>query len=416
MQQFDPDFMYPPVKNGSITEIYPWVGFLSDHIDFFKILIGHFFGADYIKKDQEIKKFLKAENVYLLDSGRSSIFLVLKAINIQPGEEVIISAFNCPAVAEAIVMTGAVVKFVDVNQTGGLSIEGLEKALSPKTRAVLATNVFGIVDSLELIADYCKNNKLIFINDLAQAFENPTIDFRLNTFGDACIYSFGPEKQVFALGGGALVCSENLNDKVKRLLPKNQVSFIQLLTVLVSRYKYYLTFLVLRYSKSFYSFFVSIGIVEKFSDHKGVEIDIHPIIPSLMHPVQKSVLVRKLKHFVTEDLQTRHNFKILKQSVNAHFLDAKINNHLYATILLDATSRYEFSRYLSEKGIQSVWNYIPLYYSKVLHANPSNFPNTEKLWRQVLSVPFRYPIKQSRVEQIASIINSYHGYANKKNQ
>jgi dTDP-4-amino-4,6-dideoxygalactose transaminase len=173
--------------------------------------------------------------------------------------------------------------------------------------------------------------------------------------------------------------------------------------------------LVLKYFKSFYSFFVSIGIVEKFSDRKSVEIDTHPIIPSLMHPVQKSVLVRKLKHFVKEELQTRHNFKILKNSVNAHVLDAKINNHLYATILLDATSRHEFSGYLSGKGVQSVWNYIPLYYSEVLFANPNDFPNTEKLWRQVLSVPFRYPMKQSRVQQIASIINSYDGYADKKN-
>ncbi|MHB8870906.1 MAG: hypothetical protein ACYC5G_00385, partial [Candidatus Doudnabacteria bacterium] len=63
MQQLDPDFMYPPVKNGSITEIYPWVGFLNDHIDFFKNLIGHFFDAGYIEKDQEIEKFFKAENV-----------------------------------------------------------------------------------------------------------------------------------------------------------------------------------------------------------------------------------------------------------------------------------------------------------------------------------------------------------------
>ncbi|GEM_PF-2071636 len=396
------DLKFPPVIKGKISDIYPWIEMGQDHLDLIKFLLG------FREYNQSIlESYFGTKSFYLLDSGKSAIYLCLKAIGVVAGDEVLIAAFNCPAILEAIVKTGATPCFVDINDELGLEIASLKKAVNSRTRAVIATNLFGLVDDLESISKFCDENRLIFINDLAQTVETVGVSKKLNDFGDASIYSFGPEKQIFALGGGALVCRNNaLNAQIALISPKETVLFNEVLGVYFKRWKYYFTFFVLKYLRTSYSFFRTLGLVNNFSVNKYLFFEIETVQPRIMHSLQQKVLSRNLLNLKDQLFFNSINFEYLKKNINIKIFGSKFDNLLYATMMLEAGSRFDLSECLAKNGVQTVWNYIPLYYGKGFEGAKKLY-NTEKIWTKVLSIPFRYPLKHKRVEEITGIINSY---------
>jgi dTDP-4-amino-4,6-dideoxygalactose transaminase len=413
MKQPQLDNRFPPVINGKISEIYPWSGFFGDHLTLFICYVKKFFKINSKEEpvDQTIKDFFNCQNIYLLDSGRSALVIALKALGLNPGEEVLLSAFNCTAVAESIIQAGGIIKFVDINSKAGLDINSIKNTISPKTKCIIVTHIYGLVDDLEELSSLCKSRGIFLINDLAQTLENPSSDKKLNTYGDVSIYSFGAEKHLFALGGGAIVTHRNnLVDKIGKNLPQEIVSDRSLFILLLERWKYYFTFFSLKYLKVIILPLKQAGLIFKFLPIKTIYLSDQLIKPKFMHPVQKSLLIKKLRLYKIYFDKTTDNFNYLKNELNVYLLHKDQQMPLYATICIDAESRFNLAEYLSKHGVQTVWNYLPLYKNESL--NKIELGETEKLWQGVLSIPFRYPMTNKRVKQICEIINIYKNNEN----
>lgn len=408
MSQSYPDNRFPPIIKGKISEIYPWIGFGKDHLTYLVYNLRKFLkiSSENQPVDRIIKDFFICPNIYLLDSGRSAILVALKALGLKPGEEVLLSAFNCSAVAEAIMQAGGIIKFIEINSKAGLDLESIKNTISPKTKGIIVTHVYGLVDNLEDLSNFCKSREIFLINDLAQTLEDPVADKKLNTYGDVAIYSFGPEKHLFALGGGALVTHrDDLMAQIEKNLPKETVSDRSLFLVLVERWKYYFTFFALKYLKAITALLKRLGVIYSFLPHKTVQISSQLIKPRLMHPVQKSMLARKLRLYNVYLAKTIENFNQTRNKLKAHLFYSDQRLPLYATFRVDPKSRFDMAKYLAKRGVQTVWNYLPLY--KADNLGSVELPETEKLWQEVLSIPFRYPMTTERVNQICRIINSY---------
>ncbi len=142
-------------------------------------------------------------------SGTDALRLALAAVGVKPGDEVITPAFSFVASASTIVMAGAIPVFVDVEPaTYGLDPEALERALTPRTRAIVAVHLYGHPAWIDRIAEVARRHDVALIEDAAQAI-GATWDGRpIGGWGDAACLSFYPTKNLGACGDGGLLLSD----------------------------------------------------------------------------------------------------------------------------------------------------------------------------------------------------------------
>ncbi|HEX3999848.1 MAG TPA: DegT/DnrJ/EryC1/StrS family aminotransferase [Pirellulales bacterium] len=151
-------------------------------------------------------------------SVRSGFDLWLSAMDFPAGSEVLVSAITIPDMLRIIEDHGLVPVPVDIDPDN-LAIDpaSLEQGLSPKTRAILVAHLFGTRQSLEGIAAFARQHRLLLVEDCAQAFVGTS--FTGDTEADVSMFSFGPIKTATALGGGLLrVPDHNVRDAMRRII------------------------------------------------------------------------------------------------------------------------------------------------------------------------------------------------------
>jgi len=168
-------------------------------------------GPELAAFEQEAAASLGVAHTIGVANGTDAIVLVLDALGIGPGDEVICPAFTFFASAEAIARTGATPVFADIDPlTLNLDPAEVERRLSERTKAILAVHLFGRPAPI----DELRRLGVPLLEDAAQAFGAPGIARSL-----ASTFSFFPTKNLFALGDGGLVATDDaeLADRVSML-------------------------------------------------------------------------------------------------------------------------------------------------------------------------------------------------------
>ena len=143
-------------------------------------------------------------------SGTDALELVLRALGVGPGDEVITSAFSFVAAAEAVVLVGAAPVFVDIEpQTFALDPARLAGAITPKTKAVIPVHLFGHPCDMEPILDVASRHHLAVIEDCAQALGARYRGKRVGSLGRCGILSFYPTKNLGGYGDGGMVVTHD---------------------------------------------------------------------------------------------------------------------------------------------------------------------------------------------------------------
>jgi dTDP-4-amino-4,6-dideoxygalactose transaminase len=169
-------------------------------------------GPNYRAFQAEAAAYLGVEQTIGVANGTDAIVLVLDALEIGPGDEVICPAFTFYATAESIARRGATPVFADIDP-GTLNIDPQDVAgrITARTRAVMPVHLFGRPAAMEDLVSL----EVPLIEDAAQAFGAPGVATR----GTVSTYSFYPTKNLFCLGDGGLVATsdEQLADRVRML-------------------------------------------------------------------------------------------------------------------------------------------------------------------------------------------------------
>jgi len=178
--------------------------------------------ADYVAQAEEkLKQLSGRKYAALVRSGSHAITMSLQSYVTQ-GAEVIVPNYSCPATLSSVVVAGYLPRFVDVNKHGSIDASKIQSHITKKTKAILATGLYGYVHDHDRVKDICDKNNLIYINDAAQsqfAFHNGKNSLSL---GDVVCMSFAENKPLPTLGtfGAVLTDSEYHYQKVK-VLRKN---------------------------------------------------------------------------------------------------------------------------------------------------------------------------------------------------
>lgn len=163
--------------------------------------------ADYIGKSAN---FHQKMQVVTCGSGTDALTIALMALGIAPGDEVIVPDFTFIAPAEAVAFLGASPKFADINsETLQISAESVEKLITPKTKGIIAVNLFGQCAPFKELREIANKHGLWIIEDSAQAFGATQNGRAACTFGDIAITSFYPTKPLGCYGDGGALFTED---------------------------------------------------------------------------------------------------------------------------------------------------------------------------------------------------------------
>lgn len=357
-----------------------------------------------------LKKRFKADQVYLTYKGRQAITLILKNLGLGQGDEVILQAFTCWAVEEGIRNAGCKPVFADIasdslNPSVSTLIAAFKKSTKP--RAVLIQHTLGIPADIKAIKAFCAKNNLLLIEDLAHSY-GATDDSGvfLGTHADAVALSFGRDKVIDAVSGGAAIIKKSVKPKtVLAPTPKTQI-LIDLLYPTITK--------IIRITST--NFFGK--VLHKIL--KKTPLLTTPIqstttgITSLPSP-HATLTLLAMSHL---DSQLQHRKEIAKvyfdglNNLQIPFVGNHDNiNFLRFPVLVK--DRGTLITYLksSKYFIPDTWYKKPVdtgsLVSKISHYIKDSCPNAQNISEQIINLPTHINITPKQAAKLALLVNQY---------
>ena len=166
--------------------------------------------------EEEFAKYCGARCALGVTSGSSALKVALTAMDICPGDEVIVPAFTFLATYEAVLEVGAIPVMADIDETLNLDPASIEMRITPYTKAIIPVHMCGSGAHIDKIVDLARVNQLMVLEDNAQACGGSFRGKKLGTFGDMGIFSFDYYKTLTTGEGGMVVSdSKRLSDRAE---------------------------------------------------------------------------------------------------------------------------------------------------------------------------------------------------------
>ena len=158
--------------------------------------------------EAEVRKITGAKFAHAVSSGSTAVSCALAAAGIGAGDEVIVPPFTFIASVEAVIFSGGIPVFAEIDETLCLSAEGIRKAITPKTKAVLIVHMCGQMAEMDSILQVVKEHKLTLVEDAGQAFSASYKGRQVGTIGITGCYSFDFFKIATASEDGVFVTND----------------------------------------------------------------------------------------------------------------------------------------------------------------------------------------------------------------
>lgn len=181
-------------------------------------------GGEVTLLESQVSTYLHSPFSIACANGTDAIEIALRALQIGPGDEVIVPAMTWVSTAEVVVMVGAKPVFWDTDANGLLAADWV-KAITSKTKAVIPVHLYGKMVEMERLISQAKKHNLVVIEDGAQSFGSFQGGKAAGTYGDVGCLSFYPTKNLGALGeaGMCLTYSSELNKRIRMILNHGQL-------------------------------------------------------------------------------------------------------------------------------------------------------------------------------------------------
>jgi len=326
------------------------------------------------KCEAELSEFLNVKHSVSCSSGTDAIVIALMALNIGPGDEVIVPGFSFIATAEAVSLTGATPVFVDIEDVGfNIDTNLLEAAITPKTKAIMPVSLYGQTSNMNEINVLAQKHSLPVIEDAAQSFGakyDGKMSGAVSTIGTT---SFFPAKPLGCYGDGGAIFTND--DEIAKSM-------------------------------------------REVANHGQTERYVHGRLGmnGRMDAIQCAVVSVKLKHFEKEIAKRQKlaaDYTAAFQGVDGVMTPVVLENRtsVWAQYTLRVENRDGLQAHLKEKNVPSAVHYpIPMYRQKV-YDNLSaglKLPVCEMLAEKVISLPMHPYMTDDQVQYIAESVKSFY--------
>ncbi len=328
--------------------------------------------------EDELARYLQT-NAVACANGTDALQIAFMALGLQPGDEVISTPFTFIATVEVLALLGLKPVFADVHPgTFNLNEEEVEKAITPKIKAILPVHLFGQCAHLEPMLQLAEKHNLFVVEDAAQAlgtdyiFSNGTQQ-KAGTIGHIGCNSFFPSKNLGAFGdGGAIFTGDKKLASIIRSIANHGMK---------AKYQY---------------------------ERIGVN--------SRLDSLQAAILSVKLKYFdkhIKARQQAADWYDEHLNGIEEIQLPQRVNysTHTFHQYTIQTNRRNELQQFLKAKGIPTM-----VYYPGVIHLQEAyqylgykkgDFPISEKLAETVLSLPMHTELSEEQLEYITKAIQEF---------
>lgn len=338
-----------------------------------------FINGPAVKNFQEnLEKYLGIKHVIPCANGTDALQVSMMALGLQPGDEVITTSFTFIATAEVIALLKLTPVLVDVDPgTFNIDLKAIEKAITPKTKAIVPVHLFGQCAPMEEIMALAKKHNLFVIEDNCQAIGadyifNDGSKKKAGTIGHVGCTSFFPSKNLGCYGdGGAIFTNDDELAKQLRIVVNHGMT------------------------------------VRYYHDLIGVN--------SRLDSIQASILNTKLAHLdeyaakrkAAADFYDKAFANNPKLTTPVRYAKSTHVFHQY-TLVLHNVDRKGLIEYLNTKEIPAMIYYpVPLHMQKAYvdpRYKPGDFPVTEKLCESVFSLPMHTELDNEQLNHIVKFV------------
>ncbi len=158
--------------------------------------------------EEEFARYIGKDYCVAVSNGTTALQVALSALEVGPGDEVIIPGYFWVSTAGAVVRSGAIPVLVDVDDSISIDPEDLEQKITDRTRAVIIVHMGGVIGQIDAIVDICKAHNVPLLEDCAQAAGASQFGRMAGSYGDMSIFSFQINKNMTCGEGGAVLTND----------------------------------------------------------------------------------------------------------------------------------------------------------------------------------------------------------------
>lgn len=305
-------------------------------------------------------------------NGLDALRLALTALGVGAGDEVIVQTNTFIATALAITESGATPVFVEADDYFGVDPDAIEKAITPKTKAIMAVHLYGQPCDMDAICAIAKKHNLFIVEDCAQCHGATYKGKKCGTFGDVAAFSFYPTKPIGAFGDSGAVTTDN--EKVYEKL--------RMLRNYGSRVKY---------------------------DHEIIGIN------SRLDEIQAAITAVNVRHAEENNAERMEIARKYTENINNPKVKIPAirpdTTHVYHVFPIMCEDREDLKKYLEEKGIATQIHYpischLAGCYSDFGYKE-GDLPKSEYFAKHELSLPIYVGLTNEEIQYIIDAINAY---------
>jgi len=331
-----------------------------------------------------LEKKLKSKKILLTPSGTDSLEMAAILASIQPGDEVIMPSYTFSSTANAFVLRGARIAFVDIRpDTMNIDEKKIEKAINKKTKAIVPVHYAGVACEMGYIMKLAKKYKLFVIEDAAQALFAYYQDKPLGTIGDYGCYSFHETKNITSGEGGAISINNGSAERAEIIREKgtNRAKFFR-------------------------------GEVDKYSwVDMGSSFLLSELCAAFLYAqleMSEKIIKKRIKIW---DCYYR-NLSGLNKFIDLPGIppECRHNGHIFYIKTKDIKTRGRLIKYLRENSVHSVFHYVPLHSSRAgkkfgYFCGQDQYTTKES--ERLLRLPLYYDLSINNVEEISGILKNF---------
>jgi dTDP-4-amino-4,6-dideoxygalactose transaminase len=327
-------------------------------------------GPEVVAFESEFATACGAAHAVGVGNGTDAISLILRALGVGPGDEVITTPLTAAYTALAVLMTGARPVFADIDPRRlTIDADAVAAAVTPRTRAVLPVHLYGQGADMTALTRVAARHHLAIVEDCCQAHLATVEGRRVGTIGAAGAFSFYPTKNLGALGdGGAVVTNDQaLAERVRRLRNGGQTD---------------------RYH------------------HQDAGIN------SRLDEMQAAILRARLPFLTAWTTRRRHLASLYRSALTGTSVDVPIeadSGHAYHLFVIRSSRRDALARHLRERGVETLVHYpVPVSEQAAMAAaKPAPCPCAASACAEVLSLPLHPGITDPEASAVVTAVRDF---------
>ena len=323
--------------------------------------------------EEKFAEYIGTDYAIGVNSGTSGLHLLIRAMGIGEGDEVITTPFSFISSSNCILFEGATPVFVDIDpDTLWIDTDKIEEKITDKTKAILAVDVFGQPANMEEIMELANKYDLKVIEDSCEAIGAEHNGNKVGTIADASVFAFYPNKQMTTGEGGMIVTDDeeiaSLCDSMRNQGRSNNSQW--------------LSHVRLGYNYRLDEMSCALGIAQ---------------LERIEEILEKRTEVAKKYNSLFEDIDEVKILKIDKRTT-------KMSWFVYVIQLAEGIDRNEVMNYLRDNDIQCKPYFTPIhlqpFYKKQFGYKRGDFPITEKVTDSTIALPFYNNLKDEEIEYV----------------